>query len=127
METNPDTWNKGIWFSHSTPNFSMCVWLTMHNRLSTGERMMARNVGANPSCRLCHDPLESREHLFFTCPYTSTLWSSLTKGLLRLEYSSQWSRVIELISDSRQPTTRLFLIRYVFQTAVYGIWQERNA
>lgn len=44
-------------------NLHFMLWLAMHNRLSTGERMLSWNTGANSSCLLCHDPLESREHL----------------------------------------------------------------
>lgn len=76
----------------STLIFFFCVWLPKHNFMSTGERMLT--FRANPWCVFCNNPLESRQDLFFNCPYTSTIWNSLTKKLLRTRYSSQWSELL---------------------------------
>lgn len=34
------TWHNGVWFTHVTPKFSFCVWLAVHNRFTTGDRML---------------------------------------------------------------------------------------
>lgn len=33
-------WSKGVWFLNATPKFAFLAWLAIHNRLSTGERML---------------------------------------------------------------------------------------
>ena len=55
------SWHKGIWFGHATPKFRFCIWLAIRNRLTTRD------------CVLCNQHLETRNHLFFECSYTSLL------------------------------------------------------
>lgn len=43
-------WYKGIWFNHATPKFSFIYWLAIHNRLSTGDRMLQQNAGISLEC-----------------------------------------------------------------------------
>lgn len=119
-------WSKGIWFSNSTTKYSLCACLVVNNRLSTGERMRSWNVDANTSYIFCNDPLETREHLLYNCPFTSAIWNSLTQELVQAHYTSNWNQVIGLISDPSQPKQDFFFIRYVFQTSIHGIWRERN-
>ncbi|XP_010513198.1 PREDICTED: uncharacterized protein LOC104789158 [Camelina sativa] len=37
-------WHRGIWFTHATPKYSFLAWLAIHNRLTTGDRMLSWNV-----------------------------------------------------------------------------------
>ncbi|KAL9840168.1 putative RNA-directed DNA polymerase [Arabidopsis thaliana] len=32
-------WYKGVWFSYNTPKYSFLLWLAIHDRLSTGDRI----------------------------------------------------------------------------------------
>ncbi|XP_024006123.1 uncharacterized protein LOC112082827 [Eutrema salsugineum] len=34
-------WSNAVWFKHHNPKFNFIAWLTLQNRLSTGERMIA--------------------------------------------------------------------------------------
>ena len=38
--TTTVSWHKGVWFTHATPKFSFCMWLTSQNRLSIGDRLL---------------------------------------------------------------------------------------
>lgn len=33
------SWSTVVWFKHATPKFSFILWMAMHDRLSTGDRM----------------------------------------------------------------------------------------
>ncbi|CAL9234465.1 unnamed protein product, partial [Arabidopsis halleri] len=110
---------RGVWFAHATPKYSFCVWLAAHNRLSTGARMVTWNRGASGTCALCQNHLETREHLFFSCPYGSRVWAALAKGLLKARFTTDWSLLLEYISDQHLDRVEGFLIKYVFQAAVY--------
>lgn len=118
-------WYKGIWFTYATPKFSFISWLAMHNRLSTGDRMLSWNIGVSGACVFCGD-LESRNHLFFSCTYSAEVWSGLTRNLLGARYTTQWQEIIELLLDSDSDIIASFLRRYVFIVSVYWIWRERN-
>lgn len=97
---NKVAWHKGVWFTHATPKCSFCVWLAIHNRLSTGDRMLKWNSAASVNCVLCSHGLETRDHLFFLCPYGTEIWSSLAKGIFKTNYSNTWSTIIASVSHS---------------------------
>ncbi|KAL1220596.1 hypothetical protein V5N11_003304 [Cardamine amara subsp. amara] len=120
-------WYKGMWFSQATPKYSVLAWLAIKNRLTTGDTMLSWNVGADPSCVLCHEPLETRNHLFFTCKYSAEVWSGLTHKLPSRKFSTTWEVVIKLLLDTSLGNDILFLIRYTFQLTLHSIWTDRNS
>lgn len=65
-------WSKVVWFSQGVPWYSFITWLAIQNRLSTGERM--RQWGLVQGCEFCGERDETRDHLFFACPYSYTIW-----------------------------------------------------
>ncbi|KAG7572884.1 Reverse transcriptase zinc-binding domain [Arabidopsis suecica] len=123
--SNPVDWHRGVWFSHGTPKFSFCVWLAVHNRLSTGDRMLQWNVGASGQCVLCNNTTETRDHLFFECGYSAAIWTELAKNIFGPRFSTNWQANLDFISENHL-RVKGFLLRYVFQAAVHALWRERN-
>ncbi|VVB17004.1 unnamed protein product [Arabis nemorensis] len=60
-------WHRLLWFSQAIPRQRFITWLASRNKLSTGARM--RQWGITQACPLCGEPDETRDHLFFACPY----------------------------------------------------------
>lgn len=125
-ESPAKEWYHGVWFSHATPKYSFVTWLAAHNRLSTGDRMLAWNRDVNPTCVLCTTTLESRDHLFFSCSFSAQIWSNVSSGILQQRYTSQFAAVLNAISGMDFSKTRRFILRYVFQASLYLLWRERN-
>ena len=96
---NAVEWSKVIWFSEAIPRFSFIAWLAVRNRLSTGDR--TRAWGEVQVCRLCGEPDETRDHLFFVCPYSYTVWTDLTGCLLPLQ-SPDWSITMNTLLSPRR-------------------------
>ena len=119
-------WSKGIWFPYNTPRFSFMAWIAVQNRLPTGDRILSWNTTASTACCLCPEPLETRNHLFYKCKFSEEVWKNLTFKLLSLRYTNEWEEVVRLLTDQTSNSTRLFLIRYVFQSTLSAIWKERN-
>ncbi|KAL0793745.1 hypothetical protein Bca101_065122 [Brassica carinata] len=69
---------------------------------------------------------ETRDHFFFECTFSGDIWKGLTAKLPGNLYPSNWSTLLILMVDKRQDKTQLFLLRSVFQSTVYSVWQERN-
>lgn len=63
------TWSRGVWFRYVTPRYAFITWIAIHNRLSTGDRMMRWGGSVNTACSLCDELVETRDHLFFDCRY----------------------------------------------------------
>ncbi|CAL9216215.1 unnamed protein product, partial [Arabidopsis halleri] len=126
-QTNPIyDWYKGVWFQHSTPKYSFIAWIAIRNRLATGDRLVKWNGAANGSCVFCQADVETRDHLFFSCPYSTQVWSALTREMLGLRYSTRWESLIPLITSSNSPHLHHFVLKYVFQLSIHSLWRERN-
>ncbi|XP_024006528.1 uncharacterized protein LOC112083036 [Eutrema salsugineum] len=121
------SWAKGIWFKHHHPKFNFITWLALLNRLSTGDRMQTWSSNAHAGCTFCNDPLETRDHLFFTCSYSARIWSKLSRGILQHDYTVEWNALVNRISCTQRNLEDSFIIRYLFQHTIYAIWRERNA
>lgn len=73
-------WSKVIWFSLGVPRFAFIAWLAIRNHMSTGDRMRA--WGHVQGCVFCGEANETRDHLFFVCPYTFMFWIEVVGSLL---------------------------------------------
>ncbi|KAG7542496.1 Reverse transcriptase domain [Arabidopsis thaliana x Arabidopsis arenosa] len=124
--SNEVAWHKSVWFAHATPKFSFCVWLAAQNRLSTGDKMTHWNRGLSTGCVLCNNTFESRDHLFFSCRFSTEVWQALAKNIYRSRYSTNWHDLIGTTSGQWQNRIISFLARYIFQATIHAIWRERN-
>lgn len=112
--SNKVAWHKGVWLAHATPKYSFCAWMAMHNRLATGDRLIKWNPAHSGTCVLCSTTIESRDHLFFSCAYSSEIWKALTQNLLDEKYTTDWHSIVSYITDQKLDRIKSFLTRYVF-------------
>lgn len=64
-------WEKAVWFIYATPKYSFIIWIAIKEILSTWDHIHSSNENIDPSCVLCQDPMETRKHIFFECPYSA--------------------------------------------------------
>lgn len=118
-------WSIVVWFTQAVPRFSFITWLAIKNRLSTGDRM--RVWGLQQECLLSGEKNETRDHLFFACPYSYTVWIRVTGRLFGTRITPDWQDTVAKIQYVRRPKFDKVLVRMVFQMTVYHVWKERNA
>ena len=119
-------WAQGIWFPQATPKYAFMAWLSVRDRLSTMDKVMKWSQGSDDVCVLCKNAPESRNHLYFECNLSAQVWEFIAKGLLRNSYTTDWSRIIRIISERTREKKSLICIRYAFQAVLYALWRERN-
>ncbi|XP_013713178.1 uncharacterized protein LOC106416832 [Brassica napus] len=120
------SWAKGIWFSRNTPKFASNAWVTVLDRLPTGARMQKWNANISADCVLCHQHTETRDHLYFLCPYSKQVWENLALGLIDDAFTTEWDEILALLTSSSWPKLQSYTIEYQFQTTLYHLWRERN-
>lgn len=118
-------WYWGVWFSNATPKYAFFTWLAIHNRLTIGDRMLNWNFEQSSACGFCGQE-ETRTHLFFFCHFSMQIWQPLVLRLLSGDYSSGWKKLVKLLHTSNFGKLKIFLFRYVFQSALYHIWRKRE-
>lgn len=63
-------WAKILWFKFHIPRISTVVWVVIHNRLNTLDRLVVFGTSNSSICCLCGVGPEDHNHLFFKCPFS---------------------------------------------------------
>ena len=120
------SWNKIVWVPGGNPRHSFVLWLAAHTRLSTHDRIYKFTHGPL-ACVFCHSQMESHDHLFFACPYSSFIWQDL---MIRcgLSWNGQcWKDTLQWMSQRLKGKKMHQIIPKMWLGAtVYGLWKERN-
>ncbi|XP_022042094.1 uncharacterized protein LOC110944753 [Helianthus annuus] len=126
-------WSKVIWSAFNIPKHAFMTWLIFKKKLWTQDRILRWNQLVTGSmnlmcCLLCHTGLETHEHLFFECPYSSSVWHKVRQKIDMDMASDSWEDISEwLISRANSKTVVSVAGRLIVAAAAYVIWSERNA
>ncbi|GJX96732.1 reverse transcriptase zinc-binding domain-containing protein [Tanacetum coccineum] len=127
-ERKPEiSWHKVVWYPQCNPRYAFIVWLAMHKRLATQDRIMAWNKNTNLKCPLCSKESDSHEHLFFKCPYSKGIWRNVTTKMGKRNWDNVWEKVACTIAKGGcKSNIKSVLDRMAFATTIYFVWNERN-
>ncbi|XP_059638758.1 uncharacterized protein LOC132281037 [Cornus florida] len=119
-------WFDLVWRSPAIPRMKFNLWLAIQDRLPTlDRRQMATH---NNVCFLCNASPESHSHLFFSCDFTSLIWSFYMAKCRITTATPPWPELISTFSYRWSSPSPLNLLRKLSLAAlVYHIWEERNA
>lgn len=118
----PPPWCPAIWHRLMIQNCSYFMWLALRNRLLTKDRMLYFRIHVDPSCVLCRCNVETSEHIFFDCPYTSILKHSSPVDLtLSLQDWLAGIFFIGSLSNLKKEAGYLYI-----SVMIYLLWKERN-
>ncbi|XP_020271061.1 uncharacterized protein LOC109846249 [Asparagus officinalis] len=123
-------WVNTVWGGLHYPKHSIILWLAVLSKLLTKDRLCNMGMLDINQCILCADTgnyLETRNHLFFDCRYSSYVWNKLMAWLEFPWRSCSWDQVLRWYSNNLKGVGFMKRIkRMVFSVAVYWIWKERN-
>ncbi|GKA99346.1 RNA-directed DNA polymerase, eukaryota, reverse transcriptase zinc-binding domain protein [Tanacetum coccineum] len=98
-----DNWPKVQWshvvrYSQYNPRQAFILWLAIHGRLMTQDRIMKWNQGVDLKFSFCKNYEDSHHHLFFQCLEVAKIWDVLKiKGNLH-STPGTLDRVVEFIT-----------------------------
>lgn len=111
---------------------SIILWSLLYllgwqsNRLTTGDRMLLWSSGANPTYVFCNQ-LETRDHLFFSWPFSADVWSQLTRDLLRGRFTHVCTELMNFHQSYQSGFTHHVPLQICSSTlGIHSIWCERN-
>jgi len=115
-----------IWFKGHVPRQSFILWLAIHGRLRTMDRL--HGVITDYTCVLCHLQVETHDHLFFACKYTSSVWGAVCNKANVYWPSIPWKPLLQWAAVHYQKKTDLhqMIARLLLSSTVYFLWHERN-
>lgn len=118
-------WAKLVWFSYGIPRHSFLTWLVLLDRCPTRDRLINWGLNVVPHCLLCNTGQESRNHLYFECPYSNTIWTWIVNRC-DLHLSISWEDTILQLQSLRGNKDSKRLCLLATQATIYWIWSERN-
>lgn len=71
-------WKRLMCNNQATPKSKFILWLALHNRLATADRLSTWNVPRRTICSLCDCANENTQHLFFACTYAVAMEESMS-------------------------------------------------
>ncbi|XP_018448417.1 uncharacterized protein LOC108819900 [Raphanus sativus] len=119
------SWCKEIWFSKGIPRHKFLSWLFVLNRCPTKDRMVEWGLDVDPICTLCNSDIETRDHLYFSCPYSWEIWNT---SAARAGFSTprEWLGILTELGRLKTPDHTRTLALLAWQASIYCIWAERN-
>jgi hypothetical protein len=116
-------WWKVVWCLVAIPRHSFLLWLVFRDVLVTKEMMSKWGYAGDSLCPFCRGKLESREHLFFKCSFSSRIWRELMASCLGFNLVEGWEEVAQwcilaLKGDSLK--TKLCILSLGVSFIIYG-------
>ncbi|GJS50408.1 RNA-directed DNA polymerase, eukaryota, reverse transcriptase zinc-binding domain protein [Tanacetum coccineum] len=69
-QENKVDWHDVVWFPNAIPRHAFILWLLVHERLPTQDRLAKWYPNRVIKCAMCLQEQDSHQHLFFNCPYS---------------------------------------------------------
>lgn len=118
-------WFKTVWNPWGIPKHSFLMWLFVLNRCPTRDRLINWGLPTAPNCLLCNALAESRDHLFFQCPFAWSVWSTVA-AKCNLTPLPTWNQTMLALQSLRCARPQKILTLLACQATVYLLWTERN-
>jgi hypothetical protein len=117
-----------IWFPGHIPRHAFIMWIASMERLHTMDRLLNFGVIHVATCILCGVQVETHEHLFFQCPYTSSVWREIAERTRIFWPPLNWPNLLQWAAATLKSTKTFAhnLAKSILSTTVYFIWYERN-
>lgn len=107
------------------PKHSFLMWLFVLNRCPMRDRLINWGLPSAPNCLLSNAMAESRNHLFFECPYSWNVWTEIA-AKCNLSPNQSWDQILLDLQALRCPRLQKLLSILACQCVIYLLWTERN-
>jgi hypothetical protein len=70
-------WSKW-WRAKAEHKCLFFCWLILQNKVWTADRIVKHGGSSNPICKLCYSHPQRALHMLVQCPYSNSIWMSLS-------------------------------------------------
>ena len=127
-DANPKVpWYKILNFNLARPKAKFILWLLLHEKLATKERLSRFGILNDSICSLCNKEVETIEHLSFICSISCEIWTIILKWTNIHRVPKPWQdERVWLITHCKGKGWRAGILKLALAETVYGIWKHRN-
>lgn len=119
------TWAQSVWITGGIPRHSFLTWLFVLNRCPTRDRLRSWGLQTDVVCLLCNQEPETRDHLYFHCPFSFAIWEEIGRRC-DLQPLQNWDQTMIQMQSLQGNKYKKRLTLLCWQSSIYWIWQERN-
>ncbi|GKC38733.1 reverse transcriptase domain, reverse transcriptase zinc-binding domain protein, partial [Tanacetum coccineum] len=126
------SWYNIAWFSYCIPRHAFHLWLVMKRCLKTQDKLRPWDVEPNVDlnllkCSLCGAQMDSHEHLFFECVFSSKVWNYV-RGLAEMDVvpPSLHDIVAYIQPMAKSRMVKNIIGKLLVAASLYFLWIERN-
>ncbi|KAM0004605.1 putative reverse transcriptase zinc-binding domain-containing protein [Helianthus debilis subsp. tardiflorus] len=125
-------WVDMVWYTQCIPRHSFHLWLAFRNKLKTQDRLTIWEAGSHTNwnlmcCPLCNHDRDTRDHLFFRCPFAEKTWNEVKKLVTLGNVDDSWSSVVSWVEQhAKSKNVDHIVCKLLIAASAYYIWQERN-
>ncbi|XP_013608253.1 PREDICTED: uncharacterized protein LOC106315017 [Brassica oleracea var. oleracea] len=98
----------------------------MWQRLPTRDKLAGWGLNLPTNCLLCGTGSETSDHLFFSCNYSTEVWTSFFSQS-SLSRPSVFPDVVDWVRTVTSSKKVKVIIKLIFQACIYFLWRERNS
>ena len=121
-------WWKLVLFPKLVPKHAFVSWLAVSHKLTTRDRLASWGYPRNILCTFFTNKMESRNHLYFVCPFTFRIWMQFWGSACSIDKLVAWSYELDWAVKELKGRKWQHVIRKVALAAViYCIWIDQNA
>ncbi|XP_043721013.1 uncharacterized protein LOC122668526 [Telopea speciosissima] len=121
-------WSEAVWFERGINSHCFIAWRCLSDALPTRDNLIHRHIPAPHHCEFCSAIIESRNHLFFGCPFSTDIWKIIYE--LCFHDGTMPSNVIDAAISVIYAAGRVgklgLATKLAFCATIKHIWSERN-
>ncbi|XP_024990669.1 uncharacterized protein LOC112524958 [Cynara cardunculus var. scolymus] len=119
-------WSKLVWNKAYVPKHALCMWMACQMKLPTQDRIRQwKHEPPNLKCVFCNLVIETHNHLFFECKYSSSIWDAIKREVGLLNFPNNWEDILQR-GSTQNWRSRSTVQKLGLSATVYLIWRERN-
>jgi hypothetical protein len=122
-------WEK-IWKSWAPPKCRFFMWLVVHNKCWTADRLARRGLPRPECCPLCDQDDETINHLLVVCVFAREFWFLLLRQVSLHALSPQPSEnsFLDWWERASSATSELVrqVVNYLIILGAWILWNHRN-
>ncbi|XP_074299622.1 uncharacterized protein LOC141630762 [Silene latifolia] len=120
-------WTKGLSYSSIVPSHRITCSLAAQGQLATQDNVKKRGYQFANRCYFCLASEEDHDHLFFSCPFTAQVWSSILNWMSLPHFSSSLPHLLAACPfGSSKHNWKVHCFYTSLAASVNQLWWERN-
>ena len=120
-------WHASVWFPQAIRRHAFIVWLVIHDRLDTQDKLLKWGLINSMSCVFCRENVEERNHLFFGCHFTAGIWMRVLRLCGNVRMPRNWENEFLWVMGAKGNSFISITKRIAWGATIYHLWRHRNS